>query len=292
MRDPADPPLFQAIVQATIRAITKAEISLPDDVVRALRRAHQAEKNPVAQRELGNILDNIALAERLQVPLCQDTGVIICYVTLPPDVAYTTALTTAVEEGVRQATELVPLRPNVVHPCSRENTGTNTGSALPAIHVTPGERFTITILPKGAGSENVSRSVMLLPSRKEDIRTFVLETMLAAEGKPCPPVILGVGIGSTFDGVAALAKEALLEPIDQMDPFEQSLCDAVNHLGIGPMGLGGDTTALAVKVKRGDCHTASLPVAVNVQCWASRKATVAVQTDSPTDIAEKQEVQR
>jgi fumarate hydratase subunit alpha len=105
-------------------------------------------------------------------------------------------------------------------------------------------------------------------------------------------VILGVGIGSTFDGVASLAKEALLEPIDQMDPFEQSLCDAVNHLGIGPMGLGGGTTALAVKVKRGDCHTASLPVAVNVQCWASRRATVAVETDSLTDVAEEAEVQR
>jgi fumarate hydratase subunit alpha len=280
MRDPADPFLFQAIVQATIRAITEAEIRLPGDIRRALQRAHQAERNPVAQRELGNILDNIALAERLQVPLCQDTGVIICYVTLPPHIAYTSSLSEAIRDGVRQATDLVPLRPNVVDPCSRENTGTNTGPAQPAIHVTPGERFTITVLPKGAGSENVSRSVMLLPSRREDIRTFVLETMLAAEGKPCPPVILGVGIGSTFDGVAALAKEALLEPIDRMDPFEQSLCDAVNGLGIGPMGLGGDTTALAVKVKRGDCHTASLPVAVNIQCWASRRATVDVETDS------------
>jgi fumarase alpha subunit (EC 4.2.1.2) len=279
MRDPADPYLYRAIVQATIQAITRAEILLPEDVRDALKRAHRTERNPVAQRELGNILDNIALAERLQVPLCQDTGVILCYVTLPPDIAYTPALADAIREGVREATKQVPLRPNVVHPCSRENTGTNTGRFLPAIHVTPGERFTLTILPKGAGSENVSRSTMLLPSRKEDIRTFVLETILAAEGKPCPPVILGVGIGSTFDGVAARAKEALLQPIDRMDPFEQALCDAVNELGIGPMGLGGDTTALAVKVNYGDCHTASLPVAVNVQCWAARRATVAVEIE-------------
>ncbi len=278
MRDPAEPQLFQAIVQATVRAITEAEILLPDDVLKALKRAHQTETNPVARRELGNILDNIALAKQLRVPLCQDTGVIICYVTLPPQIPFSNVLLDAIREGVRQATDLVPLRPNVVDPCSRENTGTNVGPALPAIHVTPGERFTITILPKGAGSENVSRSAMLLPARKEDIRTFVLETMLAAEGKPCPPVILGVGIGSTFDGVAALAKEALLEPIDQMDPFEQSLCDAVNQLGIGPMGLGGNITALAVKVKRGDCHTASLPVAVNVQCWASRRAMAVIET--------------
>jgi fumarate hydratase subunit alpha len=278
MRDPADPSLFQAIVTATLRAITEAEIMLPSDVQNALQHAYETETNPVARRELGNILQNIALAQQLSVPLCQDTGVIICYVTLPPDVSYTPSLAAAIGEGVRQATELVPLRPNVVDPCSRKNTGTNTGRTLPAIHVVPGERFSITVLPKGAGSENVSRSTMLLPSRREDIRTFVLETVLAAGGKPCPPVILGVGIGSTFDGVAALAKEALLQPIDIMDPFEQSLCDAVNSLGIGPMGLGGDTTALAVKVRRGDCHTASLPVAVNVQCWASRRCTVDVET--------------
>ncbi len=276
MRDPADPSLFQAIVQATVQAISEAEILLPGDVLGALQKAEETEKNAVARRELRNILDNIALAKRLRVPLCQDTGVIICYVTLPPDISYTSSLSDAIQEGVRQATEQVPLRPNVVDPCSRVNTGTNTGPSQPAIHVRPGERFTITVLPKGAGSENVSRSRMLLPSRKEDIRTFVLETMLAAEGKPCPPVILGIGIGSTFDGVASLAKEALLEPIDTMDSFEQMLCDAVNSLGIGPMGLGGDTTALAVKVRRGGCHTASLPVAVNVQCWASRRATVEV----------------
>jgi len=148
---------------------------------------------------------------------------------------------------------------------------------MPAVHVTPGVRFEVTVLPKGAGSENVSRIGMLLPSQAKDIPRFVVETMLIAGGKPCPPVILGVGIGGTFDTAAALAKEALLLPVDTMDPYEQEICDAVNALGIGPMGLGGDTTALAVKVKRADCHTASLPVAVNVQCWACRRATVEVK---------------
>jgi fumarate hydratase subunit alpha len=117
---------------------------------------------------------------------------------------------------------------------------------------------------------------MLLPSQKEQIEEVVVQTMLIAEGRPCPPVILGVGIGGTFDSAPALAKEALLLPVDRMDTFEQKLCDAVNHLGIGPMGLGGTTTALAVKVKIAACHTASLPVAVNVQCWANRHATVEV----------------
>jgi len=147
---------------------------------------------------------------------------------------------------------------------------------MPAVHVRPGERFTVTALPKGAGAENMSRQAMLLPTGKDRIPEFVAETMLIAGGRPCPPVVPGVGIGSTFDGSAALAKEALLLPIDAMDPFEQELCDAVNALGIGPMGLGGKTTALAVKVKTAACHTASLPVAVNVQCWAARRATVEV----------------
>jgi fumarate hydratase subunit alpha len=143
--------------------------------------------------------------------------------------------------------------------------------------VRPGEGFLITVLPKGAGAENMSRIAMMLPTEKEKVPRFVAETMLQAGGKPCPPVVLGVGIGGTFDGAPALAKEALLEPISSMTSFERELCDAVNALGIGPMGLGGKTTALAVKVKTAACHTASLPVAVNVQCWASRRATVEVK---------------
>ncbi len=199
------------------------------------------------------------------------------YLTLPPDVPFSPALVDGVREGVRRATASVPLRPNVVDPLTRENTHDNTGVGMPAVHVMPGERLTVTVLPKGAGSENASRIGMLLPSQAGEIPKFVAETMLLAGGKPCPPVILGVGIGGTFDTAAALAKEALLLPADTMDEYEQELCDAVNALGIGPMGLGGDVTALAVKVKRAACHTASLPVAVNVQCWASRRASVEVR---------------
>jgi len=201
----------------------------------------------------------------------------VVYLTLPPDIPFSPALFDGVREGVRRATATIPLRPNVVDPLTRENTNDNTGMGMPAVHVTPGERLTVTVLPKGAGSENVSRIGMLLPSQAGEIPRFVTETMLLAGGKPCPPVILGVGIGGTFDMAAALAKEALLLPVDTMDDYEQELCDAVNALGIGPMGLGGDTTALAVKVKRAGCHTASLPVAVNVQCWACRRATVEVK---------------
>ncbi len=277
MTHPADPALLRALATATEKALLEAEIRLPTDVLAALRRAAAAEKNEVARQEFALILENIALAGERQVPICQDTGVPVVYLTLPPDVPFTPDLFAGIREGVRRATTAIPLRPNVVDPLTRENTGDNTGAGMPAVHVVFGDRLTVTVLPKGAGSENASRIGMLLPSQAADIPRFVVETMLIAGGKPCPPVFLGVGIGGTFDGAAALAKEALLLPVDTMDDYEQEICDAVNALGIGPMGLGGDTTALAVKVKRRDCHTASLPVAVNVQCWACRRATVEVE---------------
>jgi len=255
----------------------EAVITLPPDVKRAIDKATAGESRAVARGEYGNIAKNILAAERLGVPLCQDTGVPVVYLTLPPSVPYSQALFEAIAEGIRRATREIPLRPNVVDPLTRHNSGDNTGTGMPAIHMRPGDRFTVTVLPKGAGAENVSRVVMLLPSQTEKIVEVVVETMLIAGGRPCPPVVLGVGIGGTFDGVTALAKEALLQPIDRMTEFEQQLCDAVNTLGIGPMGLGGNTTALAVKVKTAACHTASLPVAVNVQCWANRHATVEVK---------------
>jgi fumarate hydratase subunit alpha len=270
-------PLLSALADATFEAYKSAVIRLPPDVLKVIRKAAAAETSPVARGEFENILKNIDVAEHLDVPLCQDTGIPVVYLTLPPDVPFTQALYDAVADGVRRATKEVPLRPNVVDPLTRHNTKDNTGAGIPAIHVRPGEKFTVTILPKGAGAENSSRTAMLLPSHVYGIEGFVVETMLHAEGKPCPPVFLGIGIGGTFDLAASLAKEALLLPVDTMTEFEQQICDSVNKLGIGPMGLGGDFTALAVKVKTAGCHTASLPVAVNVQCWANRHATVGVK---------------
>lgn len=276
MNETPDPALGASIIHATRDALRQAQITLPPDVIRAISIAQERETSEIARGELANIIANLEMAGSLSVPICQDTGVPVVYITLPPDIPLTCDIHEAVAEGVRQATREIPLRPNVVDPLSRENSGDNTGAGMPAIHIKPGDRFTITVLPKGAGAENMSRIAMMLPSERDQIPKFVAETMLLAGGRPCPPVILGVGIGSTFDGVAALAKEALLEPIDCMTPYEEEILNVVNSLGIGPMGLGGKTTALAVKVKIGGCHTASLPVAVNVQCWACRRATVEV----------------
>jgi fumarate hydratase subunit alpha len=277
MKKPALDPLLSALADATFEAYRSAVIRLPPDVLRVIKKAASAETNPVARGEFANILENIAVAERLGVPMCQDTGVPVVYLTLPPDVPLTQSLYNAVSEGIRRATKEVPLRPNVVDPLTRHNTNDNTGAGMPAIHVKPEEKFTVTVLPKGAGAENMSRIAMLLPTRKDQIEKFVVETVYLAGSRPCPPVIIGIGIGGTFDGAAALAKEALLEPVDKMTDYEEGLLLAVNRLGIGPMGLGGDFTALAVKVKTVGCHTASLPVAVNIQCWANRHATAEVK---------------
>jgi len=271
-----DPALLAAITRATCEAFRQAEITLPPDVKQAILTAKEHETSEIARGELENILANLEMAGALSVPICQDTGVPVVYLTIPPHIPLNNGIYDAIAEGVRRASREIPLRPNVVDPLTRENTGDNTGAGMPAVHVRPGDRLSITVLPKGAGAENMSRIAMMLPSERGQIPKFVAETMLIAGGKPCPPVILGVGIGGTFDGAAALAKEALLEPIDTMTPYEKELLAAVNALGIGPMGIGGRTTALAVKVKTAGCHTASLPVAVNVQCWACRRATVEV----------------
>ncbi len=276
MSSPEDTDLYDRIAFATAKAISIAEITLPPDVLGRIIAASETETNPVARREFDHILENIRLAEERQAPICQDTGIPVVYLTLPPQVPYTSAIAEAVRKGVRDATNQIPLRPNLVDPVSRHNTGTNTSDDMPAVHVIPGDKLLITVLPKGAGSENVSRIKMFTPSEKDRIAEFVVETALIAGSRPCPPVILGVGVGGTFDGAASLAKEALLEPIDQMTGEEGEICDMINSLGIGPMGLGGKTTCLAVKIKKAGCHTASLPVAVNIQCWAARRATVEV----------------
>lgn len=276
MSNPGEPDLFKQISDATEKAVRDAEIFLPDDVKARLVDALNAESVLVARQELENIIENICLAEEWSAPLCQDTGIPVIYITIPPGITWVPEMEQAVFTGIVNATDKVPLRPNLVNPLSRENTGTNIGLGMPPVHVKSGEKFTITALPKGAGSENVSRIAMMNPSDKDSIPRFIVETMLIAGGRPCPPVILGIGIGGTFDLAASLAKEALLEPVDKMSDYEQDICNQVNRLGIGPMGLGGDTTCLAVKVKTAGCHTASLPVAVNIQCWAARRRTVEV----------------
>ncbi len=257
--------------------LRKAEIELPDDVVSALRKAETAEESQVAKSQLQAILMNIELAKRHGVPMCQDTGIMIFFVEIGTEFQPGFDLETAIREAVILATAEVPLRPNAVDPLTRKNSLDNTGVGIPDIHwkFVPGNQLKITAAPKGAGSENMSSLRMFNPTETGNIKNFVLETVMNAGGMPCPPLTIGIGIGGSFDAAARLAKEALLEPLDTpMEGLEKEILEAVNALGIGCMGLGGSTTALAVHVKTAHCHTASLPVAVNIQCWANRHASV------------------
>ena len=263
-------------MEATIDILRKAETELPDDVVEALNRAEIDESNSVAKAQINAILENVRIAKENAVPMCQDTGILIFYVEIGRALSLDFNLKDAITEGVRRATEAIPLRPNAVEPFTRKNSGDNTGSGLPDIkyELVEGDGLTITVAPKGAGSENMSAIAMLNPTEVGSIKNFILETVLNAGGMPCPPIIVGVGIGGSFDKAARLAKSALLSDLDNMNGFEREILDEINSLGIGPMGLGGSTTVLAVHVRTAHCHTASLPVAVNIQCWANRHASI------------------
>ncbi len=272
-----------SVVNATIDILKRAETQLPSDVINALEQAQMREASQIAKAQLSAILQNIEIAKEHSIPMCQDTGILVFFVELGRNVHLDFNLEDAIIEGVRRATESIPLRPNAVDPLTRKNSGNNTGIGLPDIkyELVDGDKITITVAPKGAGSENMSAITMLNPTEVDSIRNFILTTVLNAGGMPCPPIVVGVGIGGSFDKAARLAKSALLRDIDpeNMTELERDILNDINSLGIGPMGLGGNTTALAVHIKTAHCHTASLPVAVNIQCWANRHASVTLGGD-------------
>ena len=273
------------MVNATIDILKRAETQLPSDVINALEQAQMREASQIAKAQLSAILQNIEIAKEHSIPMCQDTGILVFFVELGRNVHLDFNLEDAIIEGVRRATESIPLRPNAVDPLTRKNSGNNTGIGLPDIkyELVDGDKITITVAPKGAGSENMSAITMLNPTEVDSIRNFILTTVLSAGGMPCPPIVVGVGIGGSFDKAARLAKSALLSDLENdpenMTELERDILNDINSLGIGPMGLGGDTTALAVHIKTAHCHTASLPVAVNIQCWANRHASVTLGGD-------------
>ncbi len=275
---------FEAVSDAVAEILKISETTLPEDTLAAIQRAAAKESDPIAKAQLEAVLKNIDIAGKKSVPICQDTGIFIFFIEIGRELSLNFDLEGAVRDGCAKATESIPLRPNVVDPLTRRNTKNNLGDGLPEMNYAfiPGKDLRITVAPKGAGSENMSALKMLTPTEIPKMKEFIVKTVLDAGGRPCPPVIVGVGIGGSFNQSAKLAKEALLEKLrdpdagtgpDTYDVFEKEILDAVNELGIGCMGLGGDTTALSVRIKKASCHTASLPVAVNIQCWANRHAT-------------------
>ncbi len=267
-----------------MRLMRTATTTLPVDVLAALERALAEETEEIAKAQLRTILENIRLAEEGRVPMCQDTGVPIFYVSG----LWNEELEAGIRRGVARATREVPLRPNVVHPLTRHNTGDNLGDGMPVVHFSPpkGDFIEIVHMPKGAGSENMSALRMLNPSEGVNgIKRAVLEVITKAGGRPCPPTIVGLGIGGTTEEAAYLAKKAVLRPVGRrsLDPeaarLEEDLELMLNRSGVGPMGLGGRTTVLGVSVELAHCHTASLPVAINLQCWAARRCSARIYPD-------------
>ena len=268
------------ITQTVARLSIQANTHLPPDIVAALDRTRRDEPWPLARETLDLLWDNLELAEEKSLPICQDTGMACVFVELGQDVHIEGNFERAVHEGVRQGYGEGYLRKSIVgDPLRRVNTEDNTPAAI-TLRLVPGDGCRITVAPKGFGSENMSRLGMLKPADGvEGVKNFVVETVRLAGSNPCPPVVLGVGIGGSFDKVAYLAKHALLRPIDQPnpDPFyadlERDLLRAINALGVGPQGFGGQTTCLGLSIETAPTHVAGLPVAVNVSCHVTRRAT-------------------
>jgi len=258
-----------------IELFKKAVTTIPEDIKKLLESAYRSEPEEIAKIQLKNILENIKMAEELNYPICQDTGIPIFFVETGMNLELKTIERGLIEATV-EATKIIPLRPNVVDPLTRKNTG-NTGKHVPMFHYESVDEkiLKITLLIKGAGAENMSRTKMLNPSEDiESIKRFVVDTVKIAGGNPCPPTIVGVGIGGSSDYACLLAKKALLK--EKNTKLEKEILKEINILNIGPMGLGGKTTSMKVCIETASCHTASLPVAVNLQCWAHRKASVVI----------------
>ena len=264
-----------------------AATTLPKDVVDALKRCKRREREYVAILQFECMLKNLELAKRLGAPICQDTGIPIFFMELGTGLKLDFDPIAALKRAVKEATLAIPLRANIVDPISRVNTKTNVGKGMPAVHLelVRGKRLRIDLLLKGAGAENWSRLYMLRPSDGEAIERAVLLTVGEAGGQPCPPTIVGVGVGGSAEVACMLAKKALLRPLDRPNKdrrlarLELRLTRAANGLDIGPMGLGGKTTVLGVHVEKAACHTASLPVAIDLQCWAARRASAELVGD-------------
>lgn len=272
------------LIEDTVaRLCIEANLCLPDDVTAAIESAEKEEPWDGAKKILSLLGDNVRIASEKMLPVCQDTGMACVFLELGQDVHIDGNIEEAVNNGVRRGYGDGYLRKSVVcDPLRRVNTGDNT-PALLSVKLVPGESLRITVMPKGFGSENMSALKMLKPADGvEGVKRFILETVEKAGANPCPPIIVGVGIGGSFDKAAYLAKHALLRPLDEPNhdeyyaALEKELLSGINALGIGPQGFGGKTTALAVLIESMPTHVAGLPIAVNISCHATRRKSASL----------------
>jgi fumarate hydratase subunit alpha len=269
------------VIEAVKNLCMEANYDLGQDVLEAFDRGLASEESPTAKAILEELKENARIAREERVPMCQDTGFAVCFVELGQEVRIEGGvLRDAINEGVRQGYQEGYLRKSICDPFTRKNTGDNT-PAVVHIDLVAGDQLKIIIAPKGGGSENMSRVTMLKPADGiEGVKKFVIERARESGPNPCPPIIVGVGIGGTFELAALLAKKALLRPLGTTNPdpelaaLEVELLEKINNLGIGPQGLGGRTFALGVHIIKHPCHIASLPLAVNINCHASRHKEV------------------
>ena len=267
----------EQITAAMRRLCIEANCHLSSDIKDRIARCRECESFPVAQGILDQIIENYRIADAQNVPVCQDTGMACVFIDVGQDVHIEGSLEDAINEGVRQGYADGYLRKSVVRdPLDRVNTGDNT-PAMIYYQIVPGDQVKITVAPKGFGSENMSQIKMLKPSDGlEGVKDFVVKVVEEAGPNPCPPIVVGVGVGGTFDKAAFLAKKALLRPVNEHNPnpfyaaLEDELLERINRLGIGPQGFGGRTTALAVSILSCPTHIAGLPVAVNINCHVTR----------------------
>jgi len=254
-----------------------ANYNLGEDVLSALDKAIEEEESPTAREVLKELIANAMIARQEKVPICQDCGLAVVFLEIGQDVHITGGdLNNAINEGVRQGYEQGYLRKSACHPLTRKNTDDNT-PAIIHVEIVPGDTMKIIFAPKGGGAENMSRATMLTPAAGiEGVKDFVVNRIKESGSNPCPPTIVGIGIGGTFERSAILAKKAILREMGERNPdpelanIEQDILKRINRLGIGPMGYGGTTTSLEVFLEMEPCHIASLPLAVNVQCHAAR----------------------
>jgi fumarate hydratase subunit alpha len=267
----------QNIIDVVKDTAIRANFELSDDVVNALKHALTYEESPVGKDILNQLIENANIAREERIPICQDTGVAVIFAEMGQEVSIVGGdLVSALEEGIRQGYKEGYLRKSLCHPFTRKNTGDNT-PIIVHLDIVPGEALKIWVVPKGGGSENMSQLFMLPPSTGwPGVKERVVQTVVDAGPNPCPPTIVGVGIGGNFEQSALLAKKSLLRPLGTQNPdpeqseMEDELLNEINRTGVGPQGLGGRVTSLAVHLLMMPCHIASLPVAVNIQCHASR----------------------
>jgi tartrate/fumarate subfamily iron-sulfur-dependent hydro-lyase alpha chain len=286
--------LQRAVEEAAAYLYVWALKDIPQDLRDAIRAAREKETSTTGQRVLDTIIRNVEVADEGKTLVCQDTGIAVYYCRVGEHFPLHPArIYEALYDGTARATEEHPLRSNTVHTLTRENTGPNVGHRVPIVHwdfVPDWDGLDVKCVPKGSGSENMSFLKMCVPADGvAGIKRFVLDSIVGAGGKPCPPGIVGVGIGGSADYAMHLAKEAIARPVGtrnedtEVAKLEDELTQLLNETGIGPMGLGGDVTVLHCHVEHADTHMTLNPVAVNYQCWAARRATAHIAADGSVD---------